>query len=61
MYVHVLTLSMLYIGTFIRGLETTAHYDAKTEEFILHSPTLTSLKWWPGNCEFIQTQLSNNT
>lgn len=35
-------------GTYIRGLETTAHYDPNTEEFILHSPTLTSYKWWPG-------------
>ncbi|XP_077990268.1 peroxisomal acyl-coenzyme A oxidase 1-like isoform X1 [Glandiceps talaboti] len=36
-------------GTFIRGLETTATFDPKTEEFVLHSPTLSSLKWWPGN------------
>lgn len=36
-------------GTFIRGLETTATYDPKTEEFVLNSPTLTSYKWWPGN------------
>ncbi|KAJ2940647.1 hypothetical protein O0L34_g14754 [Tuta absoluta] len=36
-------------GTFIRGLETSATYDPKTEEFILHSPTLTAYKWWPGN------------
>lgn len=35
-------------GTFIRGLETTAHYDPKRKEFILNSPTLTSYKWWPG-------------
>ncbi|KAF7281939.1 hypothetical protein GWI33_004056 [Rhynchophorus ferrugineus] len=35
-------------GTFIRGLETTAVYDPKTEEFVLNSPTLTSYKWWPG-------------
>nr|CAD7263258.1 unnamed protein product [Timema shepardi] len=35
-------------GTFIRGLETTAHYDPKTREFIINSPTLTSYKWWPG-------------
>lgn len=35
-------------GTFIRGLETTATYDPLKEEFILHSPTLTSYKWWPG-------------
>ncbi|XP_046963971.1 probable peroxisomal acyl-coenzyme A oxidase 1 [Vanessa cardui] len=35
-------------GTFLRGLETTATYDANTEEFILNSPTLTAYKWWPG-------------
>ncbi|OAD59251.1 putative peroxisomal acyl-coenzyme A oxidase 1 [Eufriesea mexicana] len=35
-------------GTFIRGLETTATYDACTKEFVLNSPTLTSYKWWPG-------------
>lgn len=35
-------------GTFVRGLETTATYDERTEEFILNSPTLTSYKWWPG-------------
>ncbi|KPJ00249.1 putative peroxisomal acyl-coenzyme A oxidase 1 [Papilio xuthus] len=35
-------------GTFIRGLETTATYDPATEEFVLHSPTLTSTKWWAG-------------
>lgn len=35
-------------GTNVRGLETTATYDPRSEEFVLHSPTLTSLKWWPG-------------
>jgi acyl-CoA oxidase len=35
-------------GTFVRGLETTATYDAATREFVVHSPTLTSTKWWPG-------------
>lgn len=35
-------------GTFLRALETTAHYDPETEEFELHSPTVTSTKWWPG-------------
>lgn len=38
-------------GTFIRGLETTAEYDPKTEEFVINSPTLTSYKWWPGGCK----------
>ncbi|XP_038051803.1 peroxisomal acyl-coenzyme A oxidase 1-like isoform X1 [Patiria miniata] len=36
-------------GTFLRGLETTATYDPSTEEFVMHSPTLTAMKWWPGN------------
>ncbi|XP_048345909.1 peroxisomal acyl-coenzyme A oxidase 1 isoform X1 [Sphaerodactylus townsendi] len=35
-------------GTHLRGLETTATYDASTQEFILNSPTVTSIKWWPG-------------
>lgn len=29
-------------------LETTATYDPKSEEFVLNSPTITSIKWWPG-------------
>lgn len=35
-------------GTFVRGLETTCTYDPETQDFIVHSPTLTSTKWWPG-------------
>ncbi|XP_048728454.1 peroxisomal acyl-coenzyme A oxidase 1-like [Ostrea edulis] len=35
-------------GTFIRGLETTATYDPRTEEFIMDTPTLTATKYWPG-------------
>lgn len=35
-------------GTFVRGLETTATYDVQTQEFIIHSPTLSATKWWPG-------------
>ena len=42
-------------GSFIRGLETTATYDPKAQEFILHSPTLTSLKWWPGGVGYTAT------
>ena len=38
-------------GTYIRGLETTATYEPSTQQFILHSPTLTSIKWWPGTCK----------
>lgn len=39
----------IFKGTFIRGLETTATYDPRTREFILNSPTITSMKYWPGN------------
>ena len=35
-------------GTFLRGLETVAVYDEVTQRFIVHSPTLTATKWWPG-------------
>jgi len=38
-------------GTFLRGLETRADYDPKTDEFILNTPQLTSYKWWPGGCK----------
>lgn len=31
-------------GSFIRGLETTATYVPETQEFELHSPTVTSTK-----------------
>jgi acyl-CoA oxidase len=39
---------ILCTGTFVRGLETTATYDVERQEFIMHSPTLTATKWWPG-------------
>ncbi|XP_069510827.1 peroxisomal acyl-coenzyme A oxidase 1 isoform X1 [Ambystoma mexicanum] len=35
-------------GTHLRGLETTSTYDPSTQEFILNSPTISSIKWWPG-------------
>uniref|UniRef100_A0A804QZK5 Acyl-coenzyme A oxidase n=1 Tax=Zea mays TaxID=4577 RepID=A0A804QZK5_MAIZE len=35
-------------GSNVQGLETTATFDPKTDEFVIHSPTLTSSKWWPG-------------
>lgn len=35
-------------GTFVRGLETTATYDVDRQQFVIHSPTLSSTKWWPG-------------
>lgn len=35
-------------GSNVQGLETVAEYDAQQESFVMHSPTLTSTKWWPG-------------
>ena len=35
-------------GSNVRGLELQAKWDPKSKEFILHSPTLTSSKWWNG-------------
>lgn len=36
-------------GSNVRGVETTAEYDKSTKEFILNSPTETSMKFWIGN------------
>lgn len=42
-------------GSNIQGLETTATFDSKTDEFVIHSPTLTSSKWWPGGLGKVST------
>lgn len=39
-------------GSFVRGIETTATFDPATDCFLLHSPTLTSIKFWPGSMAF---------
>lgn len=31
-----------------QGLETTAKYDPASQTFVIHSPTLTAMKFWPG-------------
>ncbi|ETE63784.1 Peroxisomal acyl-coenzyme A oxidase 2 [Ophiophagus hannah] len=36
-------------GSNLRGLETTATFDAATQEFILNTPTFSAMKWWPGD------------
>jgi len=35
-------------GSNVRALQTTATYIKDTEEFLINSPTLKALKWWPG-------------
>ena len=36
-------------GSNVAQLETTATLDMKTDEFVMHCPTVTSTKFWPGN------------
>lgn len=36
-------------GSDVAGIETTATFDKATDEFVIHSPTLTSIKMWPGD------------
>ncbi|KAJ7705262.1 acyl-CoA dehydrogenase/oxidase C-terminal [Mycena rosella] len=35
-------------GTFLRGMETTATFDQVADQFLIHSPTTSSTKYWPG-------------
>ena len=42
-------------GSNVRGLQTVAEYDKKTQEFVLSTPTLTAMKWWPGTLGKIGT------
>ena len=35
-------------GSNVAGLEMTATYDERTEEFLIHSPTIKAAKFWPG-------------
>jgi len=35
-------------GSNVRGLGTIAEYVKETQQFILNTPTLRSMKWWPG-------------
>jgi len=36
-------------GSDVASLETTATFDRETDEFIIHSPTISSTKFWPGD------------
>ncbi|KAI8870361.1 acyl-CoA oxidase [Ramicandelaber brevisporus] len=37
------------------GLETTATFDAQTDEFIIHTPSITATKWWIGGAAHTAT------
>jgi alkylation response protein AidB-like acyl-CoA dehydrogenase len=36
-------------GSDVSGLETTATFDQKTDEFVINTPTIGATKWWPGD------------
>lgn len=42
-------------GTFVGGIETTATFDRKTDEFIIHTPSLSATKFWPGALGYAAT------
>ena len=42
-------------GSNVRGIETTATFDPATDEFILHSPTVSSHKYWAGSLGVVAT------
>ena len=35
-------------GSDVASLKTTATFDAKKDEFVLHTPSIDATKWWPG-------------
>lgn len=45
-------------GTFVRGLQTVAVYDETARQFVVHSPSLESTKWWPGGLGKTATHVS---
>jgi acyl-CoA oxidase len=42
-------------GSNVADLETTATLDMKTDEFVLHTPTIRATKFWPGALGVVAT------
>lgn len=42
-------------GSNVAGLETTATYDKETDEFIIHTPSIKAIKFWPGGLGIFAT------
>jgi acyl-CoA oxidase len=42
-------------GSNVQGVETTATLDLDTDEFVIHTPTLTATKWWIGGAAHTAT------
>ncbi len=45
-------------GSNVAGLETTAHFDGTTDEFVIHTPNLGATKWWIGGAAQTATHCS---
>jgi len=42
-------------GTFVGGIQTTATFDAETDEFVIHTPGVSAIKHWPGALGYAST------
>ncbi|TVY32576.1 Peroxisomal acyl-coenzyme A oxidase, partial [Lachnellula occidentalis] len=42
-------------GSFVAGLQTTATLDKLTDEFVIHTPSIPAVKYWPGALGFAST------
>ena len=36
-------------GSDVSSLQTTATFDQATDEFVIHTPSISATKWWPGD------------
>jgi acyl-CoA oxidase len=43
-------------GSNVAGIETTATFDKAAQEFVINTPTLSAIKFWPGD----MSRLSNH-
>ena len=42
-------------GTDFNSIKTIAVFDVKTDEFVIHTPSLDACKWWPGDLSVYST------
>ena len=36
-------------GSYVPGIQTLATFDKATQEFVIHTPSITAIKFWPGD------------
>lgn len=42
-------------GTFVAGIQTTATFDQTTDEFVVNTPDVSAIKYWPGALGYAST------